>query len=165
MYSRTLGFTIDTDFGIYNSWVSLYIACSFCYRCQKDAQQTFSALLRQKVNRLQFELLVQQIAYLEARQKRLVREIDIYLDAIPNQLITISGTGRIFAAVFLGEISDIRRFRNAKALAAYTGMDPSVNQSSEFTAEKAHLSKRGSTHLRRAIWLTAAAVVRHDEAP
>ncbi|NWG18682.1 MAG: IS110 family transposase [Chloroflexi bacterium] len=90
--------------------------------------------------------------------------MNLYLDAIPNWLTTISGIGRILAAVFLGEIGDIRRFQNAKALVAYAGMDPSVIQSGKFTAKKAHLSKRGSTHLRRAIWLAAAAAMRSDEA-
>ena len=87
-------------------------------------------------------------------------EITAYLDAIPNCLTTISGIGRILAAAILGEIGDIRRFKNAKALVAYAGVDPSVMQSGEFTAKKAHLSKRGSTHLRRAIWLAAAAATR-----
>jgi transposase len=107
----------------------------------------------QRANGLQVQLLAGQIAYLEAQQKQLDREINAYLDAIPNCLTTISGIGHVLAAVFLGEIGDIRRFRNAKALVAYAGMDPSVIQSGEFAAKKAHLSKRGSTHLRRAIYL------------
>ena len=87
-----------------------------------------------------------------------------YLAAIPNCLTTISGIGPILAAAILGEIGDIHRFKNAKALVAYAGVDPSVMQSGEFTAKKAHLSKRGSTHLRRAIWLAAAAATRNDPA-
>jgi transposase len=101
---------------------------------------------------------------LEAQQKQLDHEIATYLQAIPNCLTTISGIGNILAAALLGEIADVRRFKNAKALVAYAGMDPSVMQSGEFTAKKAHLSKRGSTHLRRAIWLAAAAATRSDPA-
>ncbi|MBL8165268.1 MAG: IS110 family transposase [Anaerolineae bacterium] len=130
----------------------------------RAARQSFGVPFGQRANGLQIQLLAGQITYLEAQQKQLDREINVYLDAIPNCLTTISGIGRILAAVFLGEIGDIRRFRNAKALVAYAGMDPSVIQSGEFTAKKAHLSKRGSTHLRRAIWLAAAAAVRNDEA-
>lgn len=102
--------------------------------------------------------------YLEAQQKALDRDIAACLKAISNCLTTISGIGNILAAALLGEIGDIRRFRNAKALVAYAGLDPSVIQSGEFTAKKAHLSKRGSTHLRRAVWLAASAATRNDPA-
>ncbi len=128
------------------------------------AENSFGLPFGQKANGLQIQLLAGQIAYLETQQKQLDREIEVYLDAIPNYLTTISGIGKILAAVFLGEIGDIRRFRNAKALVAYAGLDPSVAQSGEFTAKKSHLSKRGSTHLRRAVWLASAAAIRTDKA-
>lgn len=82
--------------------------------------------------------------------------------AIPKCLTSVSGIGPILAAAVLGEIRDIRRFRNAKTPVAYAGVDPRVIQSGEFTATKAHRSKRGSMHLRRAIWLADTAATRHD---
>jgi len=39
-----------------------------------------------------------------------------------------------------------------------------VTQSGEFTGKRAHISKRGSTHLRRAIWLAATTATRSDPA-
>lgn len=131
---------------------------------QRAAERSFGVPFGQKSNGIQIKLLAGQIAYLEAQQKQLDLEIASYLDAIPNCLTTISGIGTILAAALLGEIGDIRRFKNAKALVAYAGLDPSVTQSGEFTAKKAHLSKRGSTHLRRAIWLSATAATRSDPA-
>lgn len=97
-------------------------------------------------------------------RNQLDEEITAYLAVIPNCLTTISGVGPVLAAAILGEIGDIHRFKNAKALVAYAGVDPSVMQSGEFTAKKAHLAKRGSTHLRRAIWLAATTATRHDPA-
>jgi transposase len=128
------------------------------------AQHSFGVPFGQRANGTQIRLLTGQIVYLEAQQKQLDREIATYLKAIPNCLTTISGVGAILAAALLGEIGDIHRFKNAKALVAYAGLDPSVLQSGEFTAKKAHLSKRGSTHLRRAIWLASAAATRSDPA-
>lgn len=128
------------------------------------AQQSFGVPFGQKSNGIQIKLLAGQISYLETQQKQLDQEIQLYLDAIPNCLMTISGIGRILAAAILGEIGDIRRFKNAKALVAYAGLDPRVAQSGEFTAKRMHISKRGSTHLRRAIWLAAAAAIRNDPA-
>jgi len=126
------------------------------------AQRSFGVQFGQKAGGLQIKLLVGQILYLEAQQKELDREIAQYLKAVDNHLTTISGIGNILAAALLGEIGDIRRFKNAKALVAYAGLDPLVMQSGEFTAKRAHLSKRGSTHLRRAVWLAAAAATRND---
>lgn len=129
---------------------------------QRAAQQSFGVPFGRKALSIQIRLLAGQIAYLEAQQKQLDGEITAYVAAIPNCLTTISGIGSILAAALLGEIGDIRRFKSAKALVAYAGVDPSVIQSGEFTAKRAHLSKRGSTHLRRAIWLVAAAATRSD---
>lgn len=128
------------------------------------AQRSFGVQFGQKADGLQIKMLVGQVLYLEAQQKQLDREIALYLKAIPNCLTTISGIGNVLAAALLGEIGDIRRFKNAKALVAYAGLDPLVMQSGEFTAKRAHLSKRGSTHLRRAVWMAAAAATRNDPA-
>ena len=128
------------------------------------AQRSFGVPFARKALGIQLSLLAGQIAYLEAQQKQLDGEILVYVNAIPNQLTTIKGVGKILAAVLLGEIGDIRRFKNAKALVAYAGIDPSVTQSGEFTGKRAHISKRGSTHLRRAIWLAATAATRSDPA-
>jgi transposase len=130
----------------------------------QTAQHSFGVSFGQKVDGFQIKLLAGQILYLEAQQKQLDREIAQYLKAHPNCLTTISGIGNILAAALLAEIGDIRRFKNAKALVAYAGLDPSVKQSGEFTSRKAHLSKRGSTHLRRAVWLVAGAATRNDPA-
>lgn len=131
---------------------------------QQTAQRSFGVPIGQKANGIQIKLLAGQIAYLEEQQKDLDQEIAAYLAQIPNCLTTITGIGDILAAAIIGEIGDIRRFKNAKALVAYAGLDPSVVQSGEFTAKRAHLSKRGSRHLRRAIWLASAAATRKDPA-
>jgi len=131
---------------------------------QQTAQRSFGVPIGQKANGIQIKLLAGQIAYLEEQQKDLDQEIAAYFAQIPNCLTTITGIGDILAAAIIGEIGDIRRFKNAKALVAYAGLDPSVMQSGEFTAKRAHLSKRGSRHLRRAIWLASAAATRKDPA-
>lgn len=62
----------------------------------------------------------------------------------------------------MSEIGDVSRFKNAKALVAYAGIDPRVFQSGQFTASEAHISKRGSPYLRRALWQAAVAATRVD---
>jgi transposase len=46
-----------------------------------------------------------------------------------RRLLTVPGVNVICAAEFLAAIGDIRRFRSARQLVAYLGLDPRVRQS------------------------------------
>jgi len=58
-------------------------------------------------------------------------------------------------ASLVAEIGDIHRFARLESLVACAGIDPSVFSSGDFTGTETHMSKRGSPHLRRALWLAA----------
>jgi len=96
--------------------------------------------------------------------KTLGREIETIIEEVPQYLTTVPGVGAVLATAILSEIGDVHRFKNAKALVAYTGIDPRVFQSGQFTASDAHISKRGSPYLRRAVWQAAVAAARVDPA-
>ena len=49
----------------------------------------------------------------------------------------------------------VRRFKNKKALVAFAGIDAPPFQSGNFESKSRHVSKRGSPHLRRAVFLVA----------
>lgn len=119
----------------------------------KIAQNAFAFQLNQLFERLNF--LNDQIEQLDA-------EIIKYYETFECYLHTIPGVGIIAAATILGEIGDIRRFKNSSALVAYAGIDPSVKQSGEFNSTHNHMSKRGSPYLRHAIFLAATTCTFHD---
>lgn len=96
------------------------------------------------------ELLESQVALVNEHLARLLTEIP---DG--QYLLSIKGIGAALAGAILAEIGDIARFAGPEKLVAYSGLDPSVYQTGEFVADQAHLSKRGSPYLRRAIWLAA----------
>ncbi len=75
-----------------------------------------------------------------------------------NILRSIKGIGPKTGVPFLAEMGSIENFSSPKKLIAFAGIDPSVCQSGKFIG-KSKLSKRGNRHLRRAIYLMAAAVV------
>lgn len=97
------------------------------------------------------ELLEDQVALVDERLAKLLADIP---DA--QYLLSIKGIGAVLGAAILGEIGDVSRFAGPEKLVAYAGMDPSVYRTGEFIADEAHLSKRGSPYLRRAIWLAAS---------
>nr|CDL66521.1 unnamed protein product [uncultured bacterium] len=107
-------------------------------------------------------VLLEQIRTLQEKCSMLETQIEGLLQQFPTMLTTIPGIGPILAATILSEIGDISRFSSADKLAAYIGVDPSVNQSGEFVGTHAHMSKRGSPYLRRAVWMASVVAVQRD---
>ncbi|WP_347281419.1 IS110 family transposase [Turicimonas muris] len=111
---------------------------------------------------LQLKLLIEQIRFIEAQASDVESEIKNILDKMDSPITTIPGIGYINAAVILGEIGNISRFSNASKLAAYAGIDASVSQSGEYQATNNKMSKRGSPHLRKALFQAALIAAFHD---
>ena len=57
--------------------------------------------------------------------------------------------GDKIAPRLIAEIGDVRRFKNAKSLIAYAGIDAPPYQSGQFEGTNRHISKRGSRSLRK----------------
>ena len=70
----------------------------------------------------------------------------------------------ICAATFLAAVGDIRRFRTARKLVAYLGLDPRVRQSGSEPARGGRISKQGSASARWVLVEAAWSVV-HQPGP
>ena len=103
---------------------------------------------------------------------KIVREVDDTLTQILTRMSEIAkmlpeyqvvhdmgGVGDALAARLIGEIGDIRRFHNAKSLIAYAGIDAPPYQSGMFTGTDRHISKRGSSTLRKVGFETMTCLV------
>jgi transposase len=77
-------------------------------------------------------------------------------------LRSIPGVGQTIAPTLLIEIGDIARFKSARQVVAYAGLDPRVLQSGSTLNRYGHLTKRGAPHLRRALFLAANVAKQHD---
>lgn len=111
-----------------------------------------------------FELraLLDQISFLEQQVAAVEQQIEVLLGTLEQHLTDIKGIGPVLTASLVAEIGDIRRFPRLESLVAYTGIDPVVFSSGEFTATETHMSKRGSPYLRRALWLAAVSASRSN---
>lgn len=67
----------------------------------------------------------------------------------------MEGAGPITGPALMAEIGDVRRFKNKKALVAFAGIDAPPSQSGAFESKSRHVSKRGSPHLRRTIFIVS----------
>ena len=61
----------------------------------------------------------------------------------------MKGVGLKTRARLIGEIGDIKKYRNANCLIAYCGIDTPPYQSGTFNATNRHITKRGNKYLRR----------------
>lgn len=100
---------------------------------------------------------VQNIIHLNNQLDSLSHKMDDLSIHIPeiNLLLSIPGIGKKLATVICSEIGSISRFKSAKQLVAYCGIDPSVKQSGKFMGSKNRLTKRGSPYIRKALYMAA----------
>jgi transposase len=70
------------------------------------------------------------------------------------------GVGPMTAAILIGNVGDIRRFRNRDHFAAYTGTAPVEYSSGGRVAHR--LSRRGNRTLNAAIHMAAVTQLRHQ---
>lgn len=82
-------------------------------------------------------------------------EEERFIDSIPGFATKLS-------AIVHHEIGEVRRFVNAKSLVAYAGLDPRIIQSGQQLNTTGRLTKRGSAHLRAALYLAANVARNHD---
>ena len=126
------------------------------------AQTSFGITIGTAAFSMQLRQLLEMIELLERQLVELETEIEQYLIKLNTPITTCPGVGNVLGAVILSEIGDISRFSEPKKLVAFVGIDPSVKQSGEFTGAQNKMSKRGSPHLRRAIWMAAVVAAFHD---
>ncbi|EKP95001.1 IS110 family transposase [Thermaerobacter subterraneus] len=80
------------------------------------------------------------------------------------QLLTITGVGLITAVTIWAYLGDPSRFRTAKQVTRYAGLDASVHQSGE-QDHRGRISRNGCKLLRTTLVEAALAVARHDQGP
>jgi len=129
---------------------------------QQAARRSFGITIGVSAFTLQLRQLLELIALVEKQLADLETEIEQYLLSMNTCITSCPGVGNVLGATILGEIGDLSRFPEPKKLVAFVGIDPSVKQSGEFLGTQNHISKRGSPHLRRAVWLAATVAAFHD---
>ncbi len=130
---------------------------------QALARRSIGVTFLMDAAQLELNCLLAQLDFLEAQVNDVATALAELVAALPHQfLTTIPGIGPASAATLLAEIGDVNRFPALENLVAYAGIVPAVYESGQFQARQAHMPKRGSPHLRRALWLAAHLARLHD---
>ena len=112
--------------------------------------------------RIEIVSMLQIVRFLELQVKQLEAELARLMETQCQFLTSVTGVGPVLGAAIVGEVLDIDRFETGKAFVAFAGIDPAVHQSGQFNGQQMHMSKRGSPHLRRALWLVASNAYKDD---
>ena len=89
-------------------------------------------------------------------------ELERRMEEIGSPLLSL-GIGAPLAAALHAESDPASDFPSARQYAAYAGLEPSTFESGQMRGTRTHISKRGSPHLRQALYLSAFSVYRRHE--
>lgn len=126
----------------------------------RAGQGSASALVRRqqqtRIRRYQRDIERIELIMMEVIEKlpELKRDVEL-LDGI-------YGVGFITAATVLAELGDLRRFEQGRTLTAFSGLSPCNADSGSSVHRRAHLCKKGSPHVRRALFMPALVAIRGD---
>jgi transposase len=112
--------------------------------------------------------LEEHISYLQEQIDKTRHQIRNHIDQKPDLknkaklLESIPGIGEATAALLLAEVGDITQFRSARQVAAFAGVVPRIRESGSSVRSRAHLSKVGSSRLRKALYFPAITALRFN---
>jgi transposase len=117
-------------------------------------------------DRFECRALQDQLAFLKEQLKAADKELESFAQTAPVAerearavLATMPEVGPVTTDVILSETGDVRRFRGAKRIVAYAGLDPGFRESAG-KGKQLSITKEGSRLLRWALIETAWRLVR-----
>lgn len=105
-----------------------------------------------------------RIAFIEKQCEEIMSEIKNIIEAHAElkkrieKICTIPGVGLLTVVTVVAETNGFNLFRNEKQLASYAGYDVIVKESGTSVRGKAHISKKGNSHLRKAMYFPAISI-------
>jgi transposase len=111
--------------------------------------------------------LIRQLEFHELELKHIDESIDDlcekpHLKPIVDALNAETGVGKLAAVTYATEVGDFDRFRRRQQIAAYWGVTPSSDESGEIRDRKGHITRHGSSRVRRILCQSTWVRVQHD---
>lgn len=112
---------------------------------------------------LELEMIqaIEIIEFYTVKIKAVDKQIDVLMRQLNSPITSIPGISNHLGSVILAEVRNINNFKNPAQLLAFSGMEPSVNQSGSHDG-KGKMVKRGSSSLRWALHQAARLVAIHS---
>lgn len=126
---------------------------------QQSAYQISKSTLRRSKQR--FNLLQKQIISIDKELKEIVESSELLSSKI-KRITKVKGLSLLTVATVVAETSGFSIIRNQKQLVGYAGLDVVINQSGQKTS-KGRLSKKGNSHIRKALYMPAMSSSRSND--
>ena len=139
---------------------------------QKDKTRTQNQLhaenhsaepIKRTINRMKnrTKYLEKQIKAVEKDIRELI-ENDEFVSQKVKKITTIPGIGLLTAAVIIAETNGFCSIKNQKQLTSYAGYDIILKESGKWKG-KSKISKKGNSHIRRALYMPSLSSINHTE--
>jgi transposase len=91
------------------------------------------------------------------------REMNRLAALLPEYPVVLAfrGVGEVLGPQLIAEIGDVRRFTKKSSLVCFAGLEPTDNQSGKFQGDE-KISKKGSPHLRKALFQVMGCLLQHS---
>jgi transposase len=115
---------------------------------------TVELLIKQAV--IQINAIGESLAVITREMIRLASTLPEY-----PIVLKFNGVGELLASQLISEIGDVYRFTNKKQLVCFAGLDAPPYQSGKFESRSRSISKKGSPHLRKTLFLVVGGLLKH----
>lgn len=152
---------------VYKEW-----CCRNGYRGQDGKAEEIYLLAKESIPSLPksdyTKIIIQQsareltntcIALVETQQK-----MNLIASTLPEYpvVLNMGGVGTTLGPQIMAEIGDVRRFPKRENLVAFAGVDVPPYQSGQFESKSRHITKRGSSDLRKSLYQVIGCLIQHS---
>ena len=119
------------------------------------ARSCITSLPKSETTKLLVKQAIVQLQATSSSLAALKQEMNILAERLPEYPVVMGmfGVGPALGPQLIAEIGDVRRFHSKKALVAFAGIDAPPYQSGQMDVRSRSISKRGSSALRRTLFL------------
>lgn len=119
------------------------------------ARSCITSLPKSETTKLLVKQAIVQLQATSSSLAALKQEMNVLAERLPEYPVVMGmfGVGPALGPQLIAEIGDVRRFHSKKALVAFAGIDAPPYQSGQMDVRSRSISKRGSSALRRTLFL------------
>lgn len=128
------------------------------------ARSCMTSLPKSETTKLLVKQAIVQLQATSSSLAALKQEMNILAEKLPEYPVVMGmfGVGPALGPQLMAEIGDVRRFHSKKALVAFAGIDAPPYQSGQMDIRSRSISKRGSSALRRTLFLVMGVYLQHS---
>ncbi len=154
----------DAFIAKYQKWCSkhsYHFSTDKAREIHRYSSSCVSVFAKTDTSRFLIKQAVSQLIVVSSNLAELRQKMQSLAATLPEYLVVMEkyGVGPSLGPQLMAEIGDVRRFKSKKSLVAFAGIDAPPYQSGTLSIHSRSISKRGSSALRRTLFLIMSAIL------